>query len=524
MPVGQLYFRLPEDCTRAALHRALIDELGLSDDGQRSIKRDYLDSFDWRIAKAGYLIETEASPGGSIRLTRRSLDPTHAGVRPVHLVLPAVPRTAEDINASNLKTWLGERLGLRALTLVAHLEGKVQHYSLRDEDGKQRVRIAIQRDRMIDAKNTSHELPRRLMIETLRGYETDAERLFSALRSHCKLKALSTDPFHLAVAANGRVIGDYDQKVNFDLNPNQRTDVTAREILLALLTTMERNEDGIVAQIDTEFLHDYRVAVRRSRSLVSQVKGVFPPEELARFKADLGWLGQATGPGRDMDVYLLDFDKLGEGLPEAQREHLAPLKDFLKQHHAQAYRELGTLLRSKRYKTFRRDWHRFLSTPPERVTELPNAMRPIRHVADERIWRLYRLALTEGGAITPDSPNDDLHELRKTCKKLRYLLEFFRSLYPPRKLDANIRALKKLQDFLGLFQDLEVQSHKLNEFEARMRAEGTLPAETGAAIEALVTHMLTEQTALRGGFATLFAHFASAENQSHYRELFAANT
>ena len=523
MPVGQRYYRIPEDCTKAALHRALVEELGLSDDGQGVVERDYLDSFDWRIARSGYLIEAEASANG-IRLTRRALDSGPTGARPLQLVLPAVPRTADDINASNLKTWLAERLGLRALTQVARLAGKVQRYSLRDADGKQRVRIAIQRDRIIDTNNKAHELPRRLMIETLRGYQPDAVRLLTALRGQCKLKPLSTDPFHLAVAANGRVIGDYDQKVNFVLNPHQRTDVTAREILLTLLTTMERNEAGILAQIDTEFLHDYRVAVRRSRSLLGQVKGIFPADVLARFKADLGWLGQATSPGRDMDVYLLDFDKLGEGLPEDQRPHLAPLKGFLSHQHAQAYQELGALLRSKRYKTFRHDWQRVLTTPPDRISDLPNAMRPTRHVADERIWRLYRLALNEGSAITPASPNDDLHELRKTCKKLRYLLEFFRALYPPRKLDTNIRALKKLQDFLGLFQDLEVQSHKLSEFEAQMRSEGELPAETAAAIDALVTHMLNQQAALRGGFEALFANFASAENQAHYQELFAADT
>ena len=73
MPVGQRYYRIPEDCTKAALHRALVEELGLSDDGQGVVERDYLDSFDWRIARSGYLIEAEASANG-IRLTRRALD------------------------------------------------------------------------------------------------------------------------------------------------------------------------------------------------------------------------------------------------------------------------------------------------------------------------------------------------------------------------------------------------------------------------------------------------------------------
>ena len=39
--------------------------------------------------------------------------------------------------------------------------------------------------------------------------------------------------------------------------------------------------------------------------------------------------------------------------------------------------------------------------------------------------------LRDGGAITPASPPESLHELRKRCKELRYLLEFFGSLYDP---------------------------------------------------------------------------------------------
>lgn len=519
MSVGPQYYRLPNECTRATLRRALIDELGLSSDGRETVKREYLDSFDWRIAGSGYLLEIETAAVG-VMLTRRPLSPGAAS-RPLSVVLPAAPRTADDIPAASLRTWLADRLDLRALTRVARLHSQVERFSLRDADGKQRVRVAIQRDHIVDHADRQHDLPRRLLIEPLRGYEADAQGLLASLRRQWKIKAFGTDPFHLAVAANGRVIGDYDQKVSFNLNPYQRTDATVREILLTLLITMERNEDGIVQQIDTEFLHDFRVAVRRSRSLVGQVKGVFAPAELARFKDDLGWLGQITGPGRDMDVYLLDFDKLGAGLPEAQRPHLAPLKAFLAAHHRIAYDELARDLRGKRYRQFRRDWHRYLGAPLPLVSNEPNAMRPIRHVANERIWRLYRLALAEGGAITPESPNDDLHELRKTCKKLRYLMEFFRSLYPPIKLDENVRALKKLQDFLGLFQDLEVQSAKLHEFERQMREAGELPPETESAIESLVAHMLDEQAGLRSGFEDLFQAFSDAGNQAHYQALFA---
>ena len=40
----------------------------------------------------------------------------------------------------------------------------------------------------------------------------------------------------------------------------------AATILLRLLDTVEANVAGVLADIDTEFLHDLRVSVRRTRS------------------------------------------------------------------------------------------------------------------------------------------------------------------------------------------------------------------------------------------------------------------
>ena len=85
---------------------------------------------------------------------------------------------------------------------------------------------------------------------------------------------------------------------------------------------MQRNEPGVRADIDSEFLHDYRVAVRRTRSALSQIKDVLPEDKVEHFKTEFGWLGQMTGPTRDLDVYLLQFEHLRNQLPEYMRDRL----------------------------------------------------------------------------------------------------------------------------------------------------------------------------------------------------------
>ena len=47
-------------------------------------------------------------------------------------------------------------------------------------------------------------------------------------------------------------------------------------VLSALMDTMEANVSGTVRDIDTEFLHDLRIAVRRTRSTLKLAGDVLP--------------------------------------------------------------------------------------------------------------------------------------------------------------------------------------------------------------------------------------------------------
>ena len=83
--------------------------------------------------------------------------------------------------------------------------------------------------------------------------------------------------------------------------------------------------DGTVSDVDTEFLHDFRVAVRRSRSAVKLFGDVLPAALVAWVTPQLRLLGDLTTPSRDLDVLLQELPSLTAGLTSGRREDLEPL-------------------------------------------------------------------------------------------------------------------------------------------------------------------------------------------------------
>ena len=140
----------------------------------------------------------------------------------------------------------------------------------------------------------------------------------------------------------------------------------------------------------------------------------------------------------------------------------------------------------------------------------------------ERIWSVARRVLKRGSAIDDDTPAAALHRLRIECKKLRYLLSFFASLYDRQEIARLIAALKKLQDNLGDFNDYEVQQAWLTQCARDMSADGTAPVETLLAMGRLEDRLQIRQEEERHRFGQRFALFAAAENRERMRRLFAS--
>lgn len=495
----------------------LIDRLPgpMDREPPRKMVRTFYDSFDWRLYRAGTVLEEQRCDGESRILWRR----LKSGA-PLHQITGPVPRFAREFVPQSLRHRFESVMGVRAFLPRVILNSRVQSLNFRNNDGKSVVRLTLEENAVrCPGEKRVVILPHRVQIIPVEGHNDARRRLARDVKSAVSLKPSSDDVMVEALQAVGERPGDYTSKIRVPLSRKTSAAEALRVILLHLLNIMEANEAGVCSDVDPEFLHDFRVAVRRTRAALGQVKGVLPPEVLERFRPEFAWLGAITGPTRDLDVYLLHYDHYRLSLPLEFHDKLDPLRRYLVAQQKMEQATLAGELKGERYENLVREWRHFLESA--QIGAMPvNGARPVEQVARERIWKVYRRTLKEGEAIHDASPAAELHELRKTCKKLRYLLEFFRSLFPADEIGSLIKALKVLQDNLGAFQDLQVQSTFLRRSSEEMCREAATGPGTLSAMGILVEKLEGEQRKARQGFEKRFRRFTRPEHARLFKKLF----
>ncbi len=473
-----------------------------------SIRRTWLDTFDWRLHRAGLTLEhtTGAGPG---ELTLTGPDGERIVARPGRLTWPAV---ADSLPDGPLRARLRAVTGVRALLPAARGASTVRHPRVLNADDKTVAWVTL--DRLSVSYPATADLPSRLSVTAVRGYQAQAERVAQILAGATGIEPRGLSPLDSALAAAGRRAGDYTGQMDVRLTQGMTSRAAVTAILLHLLGTLEANVAGTIRDVDTEFLHDLRVAVRRTRSVLKLVGHVLSAGLAQKFLPEFKWLGDLTTPTRDLDVYLLKYPEIAAGLVAATPEELRPFHAHLTRSRAAERRRLVRGLRSSRFARLTGEWRAAL----EGLPATPGGP-PVADLAAGRIRRAHQRVLRQGRAITASSPAENLHDLRKRCKELRYLLESFMSLHDPAIHERAVKELKGLQDCLGEFQDCEVQQHEIRMFAAQMMSDPKVPATALLAMGELAGRVGLRERDARGKFAGRFREFASTGAQLRFRAL-----
>lgn len=268
------------------------------------------------------------------------------------------------------------------------------------------------------------------------------------------------------------------------LSPDDRAISSATRIAQFLVLSIQRNEAGIIEDTDTECLHQYRVSIRKLRSLLALIKGVYPPEDSDRLRSAFGGYAKDTNILRDLDVYLLDEAAYRAILDSYLVGGLDSFFDDLQIERHRESRRFRKLLVSKDYQARRKanqEWF-FLPNLPKG----PVAEKSIYILATKQIFRRYQSICKKGKRIGTGAPDSEIHKLLIECKKLHYLLELFSTLFPQKKVRPIVRRLMGIQTKLGRFNDYCVQTQFLVN---HLNKSQSLSSATAAAIGGLVTSL-----------------------------------
>jgi CHAD domain-containing protein len=506
---------LPDGVNPEAASAMLHERLRLRDRETSDSERTFYDTFDGLLHAAGLWAVHEQgrlSLGGS---NGASPGPSAAWASAPRRVLPI------ELEPGPLREALVPVVGVRALLARVLVRSRSQAFDVLDDEHKTVVRMTLELPALVASPQREFELRTRLRLSAVRGYDKALARTRRTLERELGFSVPRRPLVDEAVrAAGGRPAG-ISSKPAVKLKFEQRTDAATVAVLRALLEVVQANLEGTIADVDAEFLHDFRVAVRRSRAVQRECKTAFPPAELERLRTEFRWLQRATGDARDLDVYVLEFDAMRALVPDGFAGDLDPLLGVLRSRRLTARREMVRALRSDRALALWRDWEALL----DELVEMPGAERPaaalpIGEFAGRRIAKVYRRMVRMGSAIDDSSPPEALHELRKKGKELRYLLELFGTqLYADEVVKPMIKTLKALQDVLGRHQDREVQAATLRTLREEVSA---LPGGSAGlmAMGLLVGRVGADQQAARGELADVFAAFASKRQRKLVKETF----
>jgi CHAD domain-containing protein len=512
VPPSPIDLLLPPALDREGALALLSKRLTLEVGRARTQDRVLLDSFDGRLRAAG--LRVERPPGRR----RGALTLHEPGAPPRRVEVGAAQRhLASELPEGPLRRRLADVLEMRALLPVVRLRSSRLPLAVLNGDAKTVVRLVIERPEAIDGSRHVPLAPR-LAVEPVLGYDDDFARTLRVLRDRLGLEPAGRPVFDEAVLAVGGRPGGVPSKPKLALAPGMRADAAAAEVLTQLAAIAEANVPGTIADLDTEFLHDLRVAVRRTRAVLRELEGVHEPGRRAHLRAELKWIQAVTGPVRDLDVQLLGWEALTTPLASERASELEPLRGLLARRRAREFTRLRRSLRGARFAAALADW-RGLAAPGSAATEGPDAAVAIDVLAADRIRRVYRRMVRDGSEIGDDSPPEALHDLRKRGKELRYLLELFGGLFDPEVVKPMVKTLKQLQDVLGDFQDTAVQSELLRDMRNELAAEPDGPAAL-IALGAVLDALAATQAEARRHFGDRFAPFAAAEQQALVRDTF----
>jgi triphosphatase len=445
----------------------------------RRLVDSYLDTDDWRVSQAGFVVRTRRR-GRQDEITLKDSQPAAgSGLRQRLEVTEVLPPSGLDALGSDGP--VGRRLraivGSHRLHEVLQVRTRRRPFALR-VSGLDVAEVALDDTMIVVGTGQRPMHLRRVEVEVKPDWLHALEPMVEQLRVSCGLRPAHLSKFEAGLLALGEEVPGTPDFGPTEVDAGSTMGDLAFAVLRRQLAVLRAKEPGTRLGEDPEELHDMRVATRRLRAALSLFAGVLPARAQV-FREELGWLGRLLGAVRDLDVQLQGLADMASGVADmhvgpafAGHDPLADLAALLERERAGARADMLSGLDSVRWDRLAKGLTIMAQQGPARrpvATRVPAevAMPELVQARHDKVVKAARRAARSGVV-------SDFHALRIRCKRLRYALEFSADVYGGRTA-RYVRELTALQDRLGEMQDAEVASIQLA---ALATGEAHLPPAT----------------------------------------------
>lgn len=235
--------------------------------------------------------------------------------------------------------------------------------------------------------------------------------------------------------------------------PMSATPLTAfRQIALNCLRHMQGNQSGAATSNDPEYIHQMRVATRRLRASVQLFKPLLPPLFADNIVAPLRELMHKLGRVRDLDVVLTEIiNPVIADMPN--NPALLSLSAMIIERQSRYRREAIQALIQPSYGHLHLQAAALLHSPAFIVPPDHQAQTTLGEFAQKQLQALHARILKHAARARTDQANS-LHRMRISIKRLRYAMEFFRTMMPTKVSNKILQNLATNQEKLGQLNDL----------------------------------------------------------------------
>ena len=439
-----------EDLERLDAHPKLAESQ--PERSEKVLKSVYYDTADLRLRDLGVTLRVRNDRGSFVQTVKAETGLENGVSNPIEVEAPVenLKPDLDRIGDKGLRRKLLKAIG--GSSLERAFETVVTRTSYKLQIGDSLVELALDRGeaRAKRRKTPIREAELELIEGDPKGMLGITQELFAGLTVHLSPMTKAERGYRLLLKIPDERPEITPAKAGqADVKRGQSCGAAFAAIFRSAAEQITHNRTVVLEADVAEGPHQLRVGLTRLRAAHRALKPLLDTPAFHHLEDDARGIARAVGELRDADVLIEDIYAPVAGAIPNQQGFDALLSAL--QAHCKGKRDSARLcLRGEQ-------WSRLLlglALWPAMLERDPSLQqRSIEDYAKQALKKRWKKVANCGRAIDQLDP-EEKHAMRRSLKKLRYLIEFFAPLFPSKDVKPFLKQLKTLQDVFGYVSDV----------------------------------------------------------------------